>query len=425
MTIPKGFAQFVADVYTVCVLVLSAGAFLPLLITGKDPTDVSQGAPAMRAAWAVVYLITLVRFIRRQNHLTPLIRANKPLVFMVLLPFVSILWSIDRSSTLHAAVILFFSALFAIDLSVRYTLVRQIRLIFIALALVVGMSVFVELLLPGFVPGNEFQGSAWHGVFGTKNEFGRIVTLGVAACLALPRQPRWAKVVAIVTGGVLAVLTQSAGAVCYLAVIVGLFMWLSVLKWRPKQRKIAIVASTIAVVLMLCFVAQNFAKLTVLVGKDPTLSRRTGLWEMSLADIQENPLLGYGYAAFWGKTSQPARLIREEVWKEAPHSHNGYIELALGLGCVGLGAYLLVFVTMAQRSYLFFMKSQRSGGKWPLLYLAFVSIYQLTESGVVSGDTIVWILFCCLAFSLPKFGYERVALPSMARRELPASALPG
>ena len=102
---------------------------------------------------------------------------------------------------------------------------------------------------------------------------------------------------------------------------------------------------------MLCFVAQNFAKVTALIGKDPTMSRRTELWKMSLADIQENPLLGYGYGAFWDTTSRPARLIREEVWKEAPHSHNGYIELALGLGLVGLGAYSLVFVTMAQRSY--------------------------------------------------------------------------
>lgn len=422
MTIPRSFVQLVADVYTVGVLVLSTSAFLPLLVS--DPTDVSQGAPVMRAAWVLVYTITIVHLIQRQNQVLPLIRANKPLVFLVLFPFVSVLWSIDRSATLHAALTLSLSALVAIDLSVRYTLVRQIRLICIALALVVGMSVFVELLLPGFIPGNEFQGSAWHGVLGTKNEFGRIVILWVSACLALPRQPRSARVAAIATGGVLAVLAQSAGAVGYLAVIVGLFMWLSVLKWRPKQRKIAIVASTIAVLLMFGFVAQNFSKLTTLIGKDPSLSRRTDLWKMSLAAIQENPLLGYGYGAFWGKTSQPATLIREEVWNEAPHSHNGYIELALGLGLVGLGAYSLAFVTMARRSYLFYMDDQRSGGKWPLIYLAFVSVYQLTESGVFAGDTTVWIAFCCLAFSLPQVSHDRVAPPSLARREFaPASAV--
>jgi exopolysaccharide production protein ExoQ len=416
MTIPRNVIQFAADTYTVLVLVLSTDAFLPLLINGNDPTDVSQGAPLMKAAWALVYAITIVRLIRRQTQVFPLIRANKPLVSLVLLTFVSVFWSVDRGATLHAAMILSLSALFALDLSVRYTFARQIRLICIALALVIGMSVLVELLLPGFVPGNGFQGSAWHGVFGTKNEFGRIITLGVAACLALPRQPRWSKAVgAIATGGVLAVLAQSAGAVCYVAAIAGFFMLFSVLKWRPKQRKIAIVASTIAVLLMVCFVAQNFAKVTVLIGKDPSLSRRTGLWKMSLADIQENPLLGYGYSAFWSKTSRPANLIREEVWKDAPHSHNGYIELALGLGLVGLGAYSLVFVTMAQRSYLFYMNGQRSGEKWPLIYLVFISIFQFTESGIVSGDTIVWIVFCCLAFSLPQVGYERVALPSIAR----------
>ena len=257
MTIPRNVIQFAADTYTVLVLVLSTDAFLPLLISGNDPTDVSQGAPVMRAAWALVYAITIVRLIRRQTQMFPLIRANKPLVSLVILTFVSVFWSVDRGATLHAAMILSLSALFALDLSVRYTFARQIRLICIALALVIGMSVIVELLLPGFVPGNGFQGSAWHGVFGTKNEFGRIITLGVAACLALPRQPRWSKVVGtIATGGVLAVLAQTAGAVCYVAAIAGFFILFSVLKWRPKQRKIAIVASTIAVLLMLSFIAQ-------------------------------------------------------------------------------------------------------------------------------------------------------------------------
>ena len=406
-----------ADVYTVCVLALSTSAFFPVLVSGNDPTDVAKGARPMQAAWALVFAITVVRLIRRRNQLMPLIRANKPLVSLVLLPFLSVLWSIDRSATLHAAVILALSALFGIDLSIRYTFVRQIRLICIALTLLIGVSVFLELFLPGFVPGSPNQGSAWHGVFGNKNQLARIADLGVAAYLAMPRQPKWAKGFSIASGALVGVLAQSPSAVGYLLIIVGLFIWLSVLKWRPKQRKIAIVASTFAVLLMLCFVAQNFARVTALIGKDPTMSRRTELWKMSLADIQERPLLGYGYGAFWDTTSWPARLIREEVWKEAPHSHNGYIELGLALGLAGLGTYSLVLVTMAQRSYSFYMNGQRSGGKWPLIYLAIVSIYQLTESGVVSGDSIDWILFCCLAFSLPQVSHDSVALRSMARRE--------
>ena len=157
MTIPRIIVKFVADVYTVCVLALSTSAFFPVLVSGNDPTDVAQGARPMQAAWALVFAITVVRLIRRRNQLMPLIRANKPLVSLVLLPFVSVLWSIDRSATLHAAVILALSALFGIDLSIRYTFVRQIRLICIALTLVIGVSVFVELFLPGFVPGNEFK----------------------------------------------------------------------------------------------------------------------------------------------------------------------------------------------------------------------------------------------------------------------------
>jgi O-antigen ligase len=68
--------------------------------------------------------------------------------------------------------------------------------------------------------------------------------------------------------------------------------------------------------------------------RDATFTGRTGLWEMVLQE-PINPLLGEGYASFW----LGERL--ERFWAMYPTSppiqaHNGYIEVYLNLGLVGV-----------------------------------------------------------------------------------------
>jgi exopolysaccharide production protein ExoQ len=137
-----------------------------------------------------------------------------------------------------------------------------------------------------------------------------------------------------------------------------------------------------------------------MVGKDPHLSKRTDLWELSLAAVRRNPALGYGFVAFWNEESQPAARIREELSWEVPHAHNGYIEVALGLGMVGLVLCAIVYAGLSKRAFMFFMGGNESYRRWPLSFLATTILYQFTESTILNGNNINFLLFCCLAFSL-------------------------
>ena len=402
MRIPSKFLQ---DAATVFVLVLSTEAFISLLVGGTDLSDYSQGSPVMKLAWGLVYAITCVRITKHWRLFVEQIRANKPLVLLVLLTFLSVLWSVEPSVTLRASVILIFSTAFAIDLTIRYSLVRQIELLCVALALVVGLSVVVELFLPaGFVPvtGGEFGEPSWHGVFGTKNEFGRMVALSVVAYLSLPRRPIWTKALVVVIGAVLGFLTKSAGALGYLTASVAIFMSWSILRWRPVPRKVAIYLATVVAVLVVGYVSQNLATVTTMIGRDPSLTGRVDLWRLSVGNIMERPLLGYGYSAFWALSSQEALRVREVVHWDAPHAHNGYIDLTLGLGFTGLVLFLLGYAMIARRAYLYLKSNEESQGKWAATFLAFVLLYQFTEGGIVSGNWILWILYVTTSFSLSR-----------------------
>ena len=69
-------------------------------------------------------------------------------------------------------------------------------------------------------------------------------------------------------------------------------------------------------------------------GRDATLTGRTGIWQTVLNE-PNNPLLGTGYASFW----LGDRLQR--IWALYPRTpllqaHNGYFEVYLNLGMVGV-----------------------------------------------------------------------------------------
>ncbi len=67
-------------------------------------------------------------------------------------------------------------------------------------------------------------------------------------------------------------------------------------------------------------------------GRDADLTTRVPMWDM-LLKFDTNPLIGVGYEIFWSGN----RLM--QIWQEWPgiiQAHNGYIDLYLNLGIVGL-----------------------------------------------------------------------------------------
>jgi exopolysaccharide production protein ExoQ len=96
----------------------------------------------------------------------------------------------------------------------------------------------------------------------------------------------------------------------------------------------------------------------------------------------------------------PARRIREAInWDSAPHAHNGYLDLTLGVGIIGLLAYLALLTVFAKRAYVYFASGSEDHRRWPLTFLAFTFFYQFTEGSMVSAGCL-WIIFCGLMMSM-------------------------
>jgi exopolysaccharide production protein ExoQ len=388
------------DAYYVFVLMLSTTACVSIFVNFQDSAHFAEGSPIFKILWGTVYTVSIIRVIRMRHRLGDLLKSNKALMFLLLLSLISSWWSIAPLTSLHFAATVLLTTVFSIDFSLSVPIKRQLELIRTAFVILLVLSVIVQVLFPGFVPTAPEETDAWHGLWAFKNDFGRIVCFGTIAWLTLTSSFAL-RCLIFACGVTLAILSNSVSAIGYTIILTAILASISVFKWRPKPRLAAIIVLAALSTLIVSYVAQNYVEVLASVDKDPHLTGRVDLWRLSMKEIEKKPILGYGYQAFWTYDSQPARRIREEVnWPEAPHAHNAYIDATLNTGLVGLALYCLTIFVVFINACRYFVSGSAGYYRWPLVYLAFVASYQLTEGGIVVGNSVMSILFVSMAFSL-------------------------
>jgi exopolysaccharide production protein ExoQ len=72
----------------------------------------------------------------------------------------------------------------------------------------------------------------------------------------------------------------------------------------------------------------NIATFTSSLGRDDTLTGRTDVWAALVPVVKQQPLLGSGFGSFW--------TTERRNFYNIPHGHNGYLDVLLELGAVGL-----------------------------------------------------------------------------------------
>jgi O-antigen ligase len=135
-------------------------------------------------------------------------------------------------------------------------------------------------------------------------------------------------------------------------------------------------------------------------GRKTDFTGRTDIWK-AVIRLAPNPVVGAGFESFW----LGQRL--EKMWRAFPvfqpnEAHNGYIEVYINLGWLGVGLIVLLLINGYFRAVAAFRRDPEIGG----LMLAFVgsaAVYSVTEAGFRMLNPI-WI-FLLLAIA----GGSRIA----------------
>lgn len=131
-------------------------------------------------------------------------------------------------------------------------------------------------------------------------------------------------------------------------------------------------------------------------GKDPTLTGRTNIWRLVLS-LTSNPLVGTGFESFW--LGPRLDKIYSAYWWHPNEAHNGYIEVYLNLGWVGL-ALLATLLIAGYRRVILGLRKDPDTGRLMLAYCVVAVVYNFTEAGFRMLDP-VWVSFLFAIMSIP------------------------
>ena len=330
---------------------------------------------------------------------------QSPLLLVLLgLVAVSWFWSVDPSATVRRFVALGFTSLGGVALAARFRWPTFAELVATAFAVLAVLSVLMALAKPEWgLMTREFPG-AWRGLWLEKNNLGGNMTVGfgfcvAAAVLAPQRRKMWAAFALLCVLLVAASTSKTSLVVLLLTVGCMGFVWL--VHRGPAAGVSAAWAGLVGLFLIAAIWLFAADAVFDFLGKDATLTGRTEIWDGINRVMVGHAWTGYGYGAIWDDTDAfaPLAWITHYAGFRANHAHNGWMEIWLNIGLIGVIAFGLWFIETWMRT-LWATFSGDAGAWVALPFVAAYSIAMLTESITLNWHDMRWVLFVAVAVKL-------------------------
>jgi O-antigen ligase len=167
---------------------------------------------------------------------------------------------------------------------------------------------------------------------------------------------------------------------------------------RRHTAALHVLVLSLAVTVSLVMLLGGGASAAQALGKDPTLTGRTEIWA-DVIPMVPNRLVGAGFESFW-----LSPRVHQRLWELIPglplnEAHDGYIEVYLELGWVGLGLIGLIFISGYRRAVIAFRRAPGLGGLM-IAYVLTAMVYSITEAGFrMLGPMLIFFFLAVLEAS--------------------------
>ena len=298
---------------------------------------------------------------------------------------------------------------FAIYFASRFNMREQLRILAIALGIGAFLSFFYAMAIPsvGRHVGDKFDG-AWKGIYSQKNRFSTTMTLTILLyfVLGVVNRPGIERTLARIglafSIAMIVLSTSKSGLLIFLTLMVIMVLTL-MFRWRGRRSVLVLDLAGLGGLCAIAGLSVTWQDIVISLGRDPTLSARTYIWTGAIDKIMDQPLLGYGRAAFWVPDSKPAfevGLLADSIGFVPAHAHNGFIDVAIDLGLLGLGVFLLglllTYLVAIRRAY----KAQAPEDLWPFGFLTLLAMSNMTETVLMNRVSLYWVLYMVIFLSI-------------------------
>jgi O-antigen ligase len=400
--------RFAEHAFTVVSLLHYSGGPLLVILSG-GASEGEAGAAKTDSSLILliffgIYLVTLLLLVLRWKKVLYVLSKDRFIWVLMALAVASMLWSTNPAKTINRCIALIGTTLFGLYLASRYSMKQQLQLLGWMYGIAIIFSFVFAVALPKYgVMGGRHTGT-WRGIYNHKNTLGKVIVPGVIVFLLLAlgsRKRRWLFWCGFGLALLLLLLSTSKTSLINLLTLFIAFAAFQILRWRyhfmiPAFTTLSTVGATLYV-----WMKANLESLLGSIGKDATLTGRGDLWPLVLERIWERPWLGYGYGAFWdGLDGESASVWYASGW-EPPNSHNGILDVWLGLGLVGLAILAIGFFTISlPRALVWVRQSKTSEGLWPALYINYLVLANLGESTLMIQNDLFWVFYTAVNFSV-------------------------
>jgi exopolysaccharide production protein ExoQ len=171
---------------------------------------------------------------------------------------------------------------------------------------------------------------------------------------------------------------------------------LRAIRSRPSRIHMLCLGVLLAGGLTLLFGGESVV--TGALGRQSNLTGRTDIWKASIA-AADNPIFGTGFESFWNANATKVALGLRGYWQiyNLVSAHNGYIEVYLDLGWLGLGLIAFILISGYLRACTAF-KRDREFGSLILTYIITAAFYSITETGFrLMAPSWIFLLFAVVS----------------------------
>jgi exopolysaccharide production protein ExoQ len=374
--------------FSVFTLTLFSGAILVVVMSGGASQGDNIPDPdyaAINIIFLVLYFIAFCLLALRWQKTLYTISQGWLIWLLIGFSITSIIWSALPSITFNRLVALCGTVLFSIYFSSRFTIKEQLELIAWTFGIGAIMSLVFALALPQYGQMASIHAGLWRGVYNNKNVLGKTMGITSVVFLILAQrkdEQRWIYWGFLGLSIFLLIMSKASSPLINLTVVIMAFFLLQTFRWQyalmvPALSGIALIGFVLHSILV-----SNADAVASLFEKDLTFTGRTDLWPLVIDKIEQQPWLGYGFGAFWNGREGPSKYVWDAIFFEAPNAHNGFLDILLELGIVGLTIYALQFFVCFVNSLTYIRFNQTSDGLWPGLLLLYIVLSNLTESGL-------------------------------------------
>jgi exopolysaccharide production protein ExoQ len=422
---PKELLRTLGKAYIVLTLLVLTRPFVSFL----GPESGEFGGKIFYILFGL-YIIIVPIALARLGRFVWVASRDKPLMFLIGFALISVLWSYAPAATLRQIMVFMGEGFLGVYVAMHYSLREQIGIFSWVLGIAAVLSLFVALIFPTIGIGSKGMAEAWTGIYDHKNVLGTLMALSAILFLLLTGdfRQKWVAWGGFSLSVTLVLLARSLTPLLAVIGILCLMPLYHSLRWRDMRAKaIVIFAGVLVVSVTIVIFAANPEPFFRAAGRDPvqnTFVGRIQLWDDLLHKVEKRPLLGYGLGGFWlGWEGESADIWAKYGWNP-PHAHNGYLDIWLDLGLIGLGLMLCHIFLNFRRGIVLMRSTGATEDLWALAYLTFVSFTSLTGVTLITRRAgIFWALYVALSLSMC-IQLRRMAIASTEHKQLPSAKKP-